>query len=265
MLLFRSIGFYAFEFLSFLGELGFLIRDIVVSLLRGRKRWAQFFRQLAEIGFRSQPVVIITGAFTGAVLTAQALFQFSLLGMESLAGGVVSAAMLRELGPVITGLMLAGRVGSAMAAEIGTMKVSEQVDALRSMAVHPIDFLVTPRLMAMVAAVPLLLAQSAVCGILASYLVGVPLFKVEEAIWWENVSHYSKLADVFIAFIKGIVFGILIVLISCHQGLKATDGAVGVGQGTTQAMVISSLAILISNFFLSLAMQAIFPISFFPS
>ena len=207
-------------------------------------------------------MVVVTGGFTAAVLTAQALFQFKLVGMETLAGGLVSAAMLRELGPVITGVMLAGRVGSSMAAEIGTMKVTEQIDALRSMAVHPIDYLVTPRVMAMVISIPLLLIQSVVCGIFASYLVGVPLFHVDDAIWWENVRRYSHIDDVKVAVLKGLVFGFLIVVIACHQGLKASNGAVGVGRGTTNAMVYSSLAILIANFLLSMLMQLIYPLGF---
>ena len=179
--------------------------------------------------------------------------------MESLAGALVSVAMLRELGPTITALMLAGRVGSSIAAEIGTMKVTEQIDALRSMAVHPIDFLVTPRLLAMIISVPLLIAESAAFGILASYLVGVHTFNVPAVYWNFNVERYTDHTDIIIATIKGLCFGILIVLISCHQGLRATNGAVGVGRGTTNAMVFSSLAILIVNFFLSLLMQSIFP------
>ncbi|MDP0492069.1 MAG: ABC transporter permease [Verrucomicrobiota bacterium JB023] len=258
----RKIGRIVLAFIEYLGELGLLAREIGESLLKGPKRWRQFWKQVAEIGFRSQPVVILTGAFTGAVLAVQALYQFRLVGMETLAGGLVSAAMLRELGATITGLMLAGRVGSSMAAEIGTMKVTEQIDALRSMAVHPIDYLVVPRVLAMMLSVPLLIAQSVSFGIGASFLVGVPLFKVDAAIWIENVQEYSGPDDVAIALIKGMVFGLLIVLISCHQGLKASNGAVGVGRGTTSAMVFSSLAILISNFFLSMLMQWIFPAGF---
>ena len=260
MRFFAQIGELFLALLRYLGELALLVGQVFESLLKGKKRWAQFFRQIVEIGYRSQGVVIVTGGFTGAVLAAQALFQFKMVGMETMAGGLVSAAMLRELGPVITGVMLAGRVGSSMAAEIGTMKVSEQIDALRSMAVHPIDYLVTPRVMAMFVSIPLLLTQSVACGIFASYLVGVPLFHVEEAIWWENVRRYSSTADIQVALIKGAVFGVLIVIIACHQGLKASNGAVGVGRGTTNAMVFSSLAILMANFLLSMLMQIIFPL-----
>jgi len=124
-------------------------------------------KQIVEIGFRSQLVVILTGAFTGAVLSAQAIFQMEQFKMETMAGAVVSVGMLRELGPTVTALMLAGRVGASIAAEIGTMKVTEQVDALRSMDVHPVDYLVSPRFLAMVISMPLLIAESAGFGMLA--------------------------------------------------------------------------------------------------
>ena len=158
-------------FINYLGQLGLLTREIFYSLTKGQKRWRKMWEQVAEIGARSQIVVGVTGAFTGAVLAAQTLFQFKLFGLETAAGGLVSVAMLRELGPTITGLMMAGRVGSAMAAEIGTMKVTEQIDALRSMAVNPVDYLVTPRFLAMLISVPLLIAESAALGMIASYIV----------------------------------------------------------------------------------------------
>ena len=261
LIFFRLLGRLALSFFQYLGEVSKLVGEIVESLLRGRKRGRQVLNQIAEIGYRSQPVVIVTGAFTGAVLAAQSLFQFQLFNAETLAGALVSVGMLRELGPTITGLMLAGRVGSAMAAEIGTMKVSEQVDALRTMAVHPVDFLVTPRLFAMIISVPLLIAESAAFGIFASYIVGVFTFKVPASYWNYRVQDYTDVTDITIAIVKGLSFGILIVIISCHQGLKASQGAVGVGRGTTNAMVFSSLAILIANFFISLLMQLIFPAS----
>jgi phospholipid/cholesterol/gamma-HCH transport system permease protein len=179
--------------------------------------------------------------------------------METGAGALVSVAMLRELGPSITALMLAGRVGASMAAEIGTMKVTEQVDALRSMGVHPVDYLVTPRLIAMLLAMPLLIGESAALGILASVAVGTGPFNVNAAYWMNQMGKYTDLSDILIALIKGLVFGVLIVCISCHQGMKASDGAVGVGKSTTRAMVYSALAILIVNFFLTLLMNVIFP------
>jgi len=236
-----------------------LFGQISESIVKGKIRWRLVFQQVVEIGHRSQPVVMVTGAFTGAVLAAQSLFQFATLNMETGAGALVSVAMLRELGPSITALMLAGRVGAAMAAEIGTMKVTEQVDALRSMSVHPVDYLVTPRLLAMLLAMPLLIGESAAFGIIASVLVGTGPFNVNPAYWMDQMGKYTDLSDIVIALVKGLVFGLLIVGISCHQGLRASNGAVGVGRSTTRAMVYSALAILIFNFFLTLLMNLIFP------
>jgi phospholipid/cholesterol/gamma-HCH transport system permease protein len=255
----QLLGGLVTGFLQYLGEVVMLIGGIMESLVKGKIRWRIVLQQVAEIGYRSQPVVMVTGAFTGAVLAAQSLFQFATLNMETGAGALVSVAMLRELGPSITALMLAGRVGASMAAEIGTMKVTEQVDALRSMGVHPVDYLVTPRVIAMLIAMPLLIGESAALGIGASVLVGTGPFNVNPAYWMNQMGKYTDLSDISIALIKGLVFGLLIVSISCHQGMKASGGAVGVGRSTTRAMVYSALAILIFNFFLTLLMNVIFP------
>ncbi|MBK1792204.1 MlaE family ABC transporter permease [Persicirhabdus sediminis] len=259
MTLLTMFGRSYYSFVNYLGSLAMLLAEIIESLVRGKIRMRKVIAQVYEIGYSSQPVVIITGAFTGAVLAAQGLFQLQGLGMESMGGAMVSVGMLRELGPTLTGLMLAGRVGAAMSAEIGTMQVTEQIDALRSMSVHPVDFLVTPRLIAMMLSVPLLITESAAFGILASWVVGTQAFGVPEA-WWEfRTSEHTDMSDIYIALVKGAVFGFLIVLISCNEGLKASRGAVGVGQGTTRAMVFSSLAILITNFFLTMLMNLVFP------
>jgi phospholipid/cholesterol/gamma-HCH transport system permease protein len=250
----RFLGGLVTGFLRYLGEIAILVSGIAESFRKGKVRWRIVMQQIVEIGHRSQPVVMVTGAFTGAVLV-----QFAALNMETGAGALVSVAMLRELGPSITALMLAGRVGAAMAAEIGTMTVTEQVDALRSMGVHPVDYLVTPRVIAMVIAIPLLIGESAALGIGASVLVGTGPFNVNPAYWMSQMSKHTDLTDVSIALIKGIVFGLLIVAISCHQGLRASGGAVGVGRSTTRAMVYSALAILIFNFFLTLFLNMIFP------
>lgn len=257
--MFQFIGASALAFFTYLGEIGRLVAAVFDSLVHGKIRYRMVLEQIAETGFRSQPVVILTGAFTGAVLAAQALFQFKPLGMETGGGALVSVAMLRELGPSVTALMLAGRVGAAMAAEIGTMRVTEQIDALRSMDVHPIDYLVTPRFLAMLIAMPLLIAESAAFGILASLAVGTGPFNVNGAYWLNQMNQHTDGSDVIIAMTKGLVFGMLIVVLSCHQGLKADQGAVGVGRGTTRAMVYSSLAILIVNFFLTMFLSLIFP------
>ncbi|NQX02037.1 ABC transporter permease [bacterium] len=247
------------DFLTYLGEVGKLVAALADSLVHGKIRKRLVLEQLAETGFHSQAVVIVTGAFTGAVLAAQALFQFKPLNMETGGGPLVSIAMLRELGPAVTALMLAGRVGAAMAAEIGTMKVTEQIDALRSMGVHPIDYLVTPRFLAMLVAMPLLIAESAAFGIFASWVVGTASFNVNGAYWLNQMDKHTDGTDISIAMIKGLVFGMLIVLLSCHQGLKSEQGAVGVGRGTTRAMVYSCLAILVVNFVLTMLLNLVFP------
>lgn len=258
--LLAATGRGIFWLLEYLGQLTILLKEMGASILFGRMRWRLLGEQVVNIGFGSQLVVVVTGAFTGAVFAAQTYFKFSSLGLGSGVGAVVSIAMCRELGPVLTGLMLSGRVGAAMAAEIGTMKVTEQIDALRSMGVHPVDYLVIPRVFAMFLSVPLLVAESIGFGLLASHWVAVYGFNVPAAWYDHHVLAHTALIDVSMGMIKGTVFGAIIVLISCHQGLNATNGAVGVGQGTTKAVVFSSLALLVVNFFLSLILNTLSPL-----
>ncbi|MCB1234029.1 MAG: ABC transporter permease [Verrucomicrobiae bacterium] len=247
--------------LSYLGQLGELFLETTLAFFVGKIRPNLVGRQVVNTGFGSQLVVIVTGAFTGAVFAAQTYFKFSTLGLESAVGPVVSIAMCRELGPVLTGLMVAGRVGAAMAAEIGTMKVTEQIDALRSIGVHPLDYLVLPRAAGMFFSMPLLVAEATGFGIVASYVITVWGFKVPFAWYDAQIRAFTDLSDIGIGMIKGFFFGGIIVLVSCHQGLTASNGAVGVGRGTTSAVVISSLGILIVNFFLSLLLNYFFPLS----
>ena len=207
----------------------------------------------------SQLVVIITGCFTGAVFAAQTYFQFNKLGMGSAVGAVVSVSICRELGPVLTGLMVTGRVGAAMSAEIGTMKVTEQLDAFRALAVHPVDYLVVPRALAMMISMPLLVAECIAFGIGAGYFVSIYLLGVNGPYYMANMVRWTQRRDIIMGLTKAFCFAILIVFISCHKGLNAREGAVGVGKATTQAVVDSSLAILIFNFFLTMMLNIIFP------
>jgi phospholipid/cholesterol/gamma-HCH transport system permease protein len=217
-------------------------------------------QQVVAIGYGSQAVVIVTGAFTGAVFTFQSYGKFKDFGMETSVGAVVSVALCRELGPVLAGLMVAGRVGAAMAADIGTMKVTEQVDALRVMGVHPVDYLVLPRFLAMMISMPFLVAESVSFGLIASYMVMSLGYDMPSAWYLTHLVDHTNMDDLKIGMIKGFIFGMLITLIACHQGLAAENGAVGVGAGTTRAVVISSLVLLIVNFFLSIALNYIYPI-----
>jgi len=259
MLLFRLLGHSALSLFGYLGSLLFLAMEAVQSAIRVPIRWRLVFRQVLEVGYRSQMVVIVTGAFTGAVFGAQTYFQFHRLSMDTAVGAVVAVSMFRELGPVLTGLMVAGRVGAAMSAEIGTMKVTEQIDALRALGVHPIDYLVVPRLLAMMFSMPLLVAECVGFGIMAGQFVAVNLLGVTKVYYVDYMLKFTGGRDVKMALTKAFVFGVLIVFISCREGLQAREGAVGVGRATTEAVVIGSLAILISNFFLTMVLNIISP------
>ena len=242
-----------------LGQVGILALETFRSIFAGRIRLRLVARQIAEIGYGSQMVVVVTGGFTGAVFTAQAFFQFATLNMETAVGPVVTLAMFRELGPVLTGLMVAGRVGAAMSAEIGTMKVTQQIDALRALAVHPIDYLVVPRTLAMMVSMPLLVMECVACGILAAWFFATQILNIEAAYFVANMLKFTDFKDIVMAMVKGFVFAFIIVFVSCQQGLSARGGAVGVGRATTESVVISSLAILIGNFFLSMGLNIVFP------
>ena len=246
-------------FLLYLGQLAILAGETFSSTLAGRIRFKLMLRQIAEIGFRSQPVVIVTGAFTGAVFTAQAYFQFASLNMETAVGPVVALSMFRELGPVLTGIMVAGRVGAAMTAEIGTMKVSQQIDALRALAVNPVDYLVVPRALAMFISMPFLVVECVGCGILASYYVGDQVLNIPGVYFLANTQKFADSSDIIMALVKGFFFALVVVFISCREGLQANGGAVGVGRATTTTVVNCSLAILIANFFLTMALNIVFP------
>lgn len=247
------------SFIRYLGELVLLAADTFRSIFTRRLRWRLFLRQVVEVGLLSQLVVIVTGGFTGAVFAAQTYFQFNKIGMGSAVGAVVSVAICRELGPVLTALMVAGRVGAAMSAEIGTMKVTEQIDALRALAVYPVDYLVVPRVLAMMISVPLLTAECIGFGIIAGYVAAITLLDINGTYFLANMVRWTLLRDLYMGLSKAFVFGILIVFISCHKGLTTREGAVGVGRATTEAVVVSSLAVLVANFFLTMALNIVYP------
>ena len=246
------------DLLELLGQLASLSVEALKDMVRGRIRIGQTCRQILSIGAGSQSVVIVTGAFTGAVFTAQVYGIFKDLQVENASGGLVSLAMCRELGPVLVALMITGRVGAAIAAEIGTMKVTEQIDALRAMAVAPVEYLVVPRLVAMMLSIPLLIAESIAFGIIASYLVGVVHYGIPEAAFMKHVNDYTDPEDIYFGMIKGFIFGLIIVMVACQRGLTTENGAVGVGRSTTSAVVLASLMILISNFFLTMLLTPLF-------
>ncbi len=240
--------------LSELGQIAFLARDIFLSVLTFKVAWRDLLYQIYSIGVKSQSVVIITGAFTGMVLGTQTYMQFHKVKMDTATLAVVSVSLCDELGPVLTALMVAGRVGASIAAELGTMRVTEQIDALRTLATHPVDYLVVPRVIAAHLTLPLLAVEAIVIGIFSSYLVCVQILGIEPVYLWENMLRYTHDVDIVIGLVKAFIFGGIIALIGCYKGLTCGLGAEGVGLATTEAVVYSSITILITNFFLTLVM-----------
>src|SRR5664280_3787010 len=207
------------EWLEGLGRVTLLAKESVASLLTFKVAWRDLLYQIYFIGIKSQSVVLVTGAFTGMVLGAQTYFQFHKVKMDTATLAVVSVSMCSELGPVLTALMVAGRVGGAMAAEIGTMRVTEQIDALRALATHPVDYLVVPRLVASHIVLPLLTVEAIVVGIGAGYLVGVYLLGIDPTYLWYNMLRYTHDVDLMIGLIKAFIFGGIIALIGCYKGM----------------------------------------------
>ncbi len=208
-------------------------------------------KQMEEVGVKSIPVVLVTGAFTGMVLALQTYTGFKRFNAESFVGTVVAISMTRELGPVLTALMVSGRVGSAMAAELGTMRVTEQIDALSSMATNPIKYLIVPRFLAALVVMPVLVLFSDIVGIAGGYLVSVLVWGANPTIYMKRTWDFLVLNDLYSGLFKAGIFGVIIAIISCYAGFYAQGGAEGVGKATTKAVVLSLLLIFISNYFIT--------------
>ncbi len=246
------------EWLEGLGRLTLLVKESISSVCTLKVAWRDLLYQIYFVGVKSQSVVLITGAFTGMVLAAQTYLQFHKVKMDTATLAVVSVSMCSELGPVLTGLMVAGRVGAAFAAELGTMRVTEQIDALRTLATHPVDYLVVPRLLALNVALPLLTAEAIGIGIGGGYVIGVYLYGIEPTYLWYNMLKYTSSSELVVGMIKALTFGGIVGVIGCYKGMYCGEGAEGVGRATTEAVVYSSITILIANLFLTLTLGTIF-------
>lgn len=246
-------------FVDQLGELGLLAFNSFRNIFHRPWEKKIFIEQLEEIGVRSLPVVSLTAAFGGLVFGLQTYIGFHRYigpGSEAFGGPIISLGLSKELIPILVGLMVTGRVGSAMAAEIGTMKITEQIDALFSLGADPNRYLVVPRLLACFIMLPCLTLYGDIIGIAAGYVYNVLLMGVNRIIYINNTLLYLELWDVVSGLIKAAIFGIIIALIGCWQGLRAEGGAEGVGRSTTRTVVIASVNILIVNFFLSKVLPA---------
>jgi phospholipid/cholesterol/gamma-HCH transport system permease protein len=249
--LIELVGKAIIRFSEELGRLLILFFAAIKQLLNPPLEVKNTFKQMLEIGVRSLPVVLITAIFTGMVFALQTFTGFKRFGAQALVGTVVALSMTRELGPVLTGLIVAGRAGAAMAAELGTMRVTEQIDALETLATNPVKYLVVPRFIAGMFMLPALAIVADITGIVGGYIVTVGLFETSSIAYWKRTWDYLQVTDIINGLIKSCFFGASISLISSYKGFYTKGGAEGVGKATTGAVVLSSMTILISDYFLS--------------
>ncbi len=248
---------HTLRYLEMIGEYISLIFDVFGASLLKPPPWALVREQLYHIGVLSLSVVAITGFTTGFVLAAQSFYQLGEKGLGGVTGVLVAKAMITELGPILTAFMVTGRVGSSMCAELGTMKVTEQIDALKSMAINPTAYLVAPRFIAGIFMIPLLTLFSSMMGIMGGYLIAVSFFHMTPSSYFDPMQVHITLFDIMTGSIKSFIFGVLLVTVCCYKGMKTSGGAAGVGKATTQSVVTSYVLILLSDFFLTLALNMI--------
>lgn len=245
------IGQYTINFFQRVGHLSIFIASIFRALLSKKIYFRVIGRQFLEIGYFSLPVVGLTAIFTGAVLALQSYTGFSRFNAESSIASVVVLSITRELGPVLAGLMLAGRVGAAIAAEIGTMRVTEQIDALYTLGADPYKYLVIPRVVAGVIMLPLLVLVADIIGVFGGYLVSVYKLGFSPYLYLKNTVTFLEASDVTSGLIKAAFFGFIVTAMGCYHGYESEGGAKGVGHATTNAVVTSSILILLSNYIIT--------------
>ncbi len=241
--------FGRFAWQSILSSCGSIVRTTTYPLI-----WTQ----MNIIGVHSVPVVMITGAFVGMILAVMAYDQLAGMGLEEHLGVLINVSVVKELGPVLTAVMLAGRVGGALTAELGTMNVTEQIDAVRSMGTDPVRYLAVPRLLACLFLTPLLIIYADLLGVLGGYFIGVVQFGINNEAYWSFSAYGVEMWDVSVGVIKGFFFGSAIAIISCYKGFTCREGAHGVGQACTEAFVASFISILALDFALAVIFKAIY-------
>jgi phospholipid/cholesterol/gamma-HCH transport system permease protein len=254
----RNLGQSVIELVAVVGEFAQFTLHMASWLLTRRPYRDTLTPAMYQVGVRSVPVVAITGTFIGMVLAVQAFNQFKQLHIETRLGSVINASIVTELGPVLAATMLAGRIGGSMAAEIATMKVTEQVDALQCLGTDPVHYLVVPRFLACFLLIPLLTIMADFMGVLGGALVAVKIKHVSDFYYWAHSRDAVSLWDLMTGITKSVFFGAAIALISCFRGFKAGAGAEGVGRAATEAFVLSFVAILVSDFFLGLFLNEVY-------
>jgi phospholipid/cholesterol/gamma-HCH transport system permease protein len=238
----------------------FVWQSVIASLrsCASPRAYPLIWTQMNIIGVRSVPVVMVTGAFVGMTLAVQAYDQLAGMGLEEHLGVLINISVVKELGPVLAAVMLAGRIGGALTAELGTMNVTEQIDAVRSMGTNPIRYLVAPRVLACLLLTPFLIIYADLMGIVGGYLVSVVQFGINSRAYWSFSATGVELWDVAIGVVKGFFFGVAIAAISCYKGFTCKEGAQGVGQACTEAFVTSFISILALDFALAVIFKAIY-------
>jgi phospholipid/cholesterol/gamma-HCH transport system permease protein len=251
MVILQTIGRTFLGFLSAVGRLSLFTTISLSHCLRPPFYPRLIGRQMIEIGYFSLPVVGLTAIFTGMVLALQSYTGFARFSAESAIPNVVIVSITRELGPVLAGLMVAGRVGAAMAAEIGTMRVTEQIDALNTLATNPFKYLVAPRLIAGFTMLPLLVLVADIIGVFGGYVVSIHKLGFNPSTYLQNTLDFMEAQDVISGLVKASAFGFLITLMGCYHGYNSRGGAQGVGMATTNAVVTASILILCFNYFIT--------------
>ena len=248
----ERVGGRTTELLDDFGDFCIFVGHTFAWLFSGvfkARRWRLLFPQFYEVGVRSVPVISIVGAFIGMVMAVETYAQFAAIGQETRLGSVINVSVVKQIGPVLAAVMLAGRVGGALAAELGTMRVTEQIDALRVMGSDPIRYLVVPRFIACLLLTPILTAYSDVLGILGGWAIAVGSLHIPNTLYWYYSTHGGvDTWQVMEGITKGFLFGGAIALISCYKGFNSGSGASGVGRACTESFVASFIAIIILNF-----------------
>lgn len=250
--LITSLGKKIIYNLEAVGKFSQLLGEAIYSSLRrGILDRKIVLQQMVQVGINSLPIVLLIGLFTGMVLGIQISLQFVRFGALSLLGGIEALAFARELAPVLTGVVVAGRVGSSFAAEIGSMKVTEQVDALKAMAINPISYLVVPRFLACLVMLPILVLFSNIIGVVGGFLMAHVYTKIDLAAFVDSIALLVTLTDVLGGLLKAAFFGLIIAITGCYKGLNVTGGASGVGRATTESVVVATILIFIANYLFS--------------
>lgn len=251
------------KFLYELQESSLLLGRAIAGLSKKPRYFNELLSQMDSIGVGSLAIVILTGFFTGGVLILQTYPTLVYYGGQGQAGQAVATSLVRELGPVLTALMVAGRVGSAISAELGSMVVSQQIDAMRALGTSPIRKLVTPRVAALLLTLPLLTVAADIFGLIGGGIVAANIYGLDSRVYMTSVRTGVDINDVLGGIIKPIFFGLIIGVVSCNKGLSTTGGTVGVGRSTTSAVVVSSIVVIIADFFLSKILQGLFDSTIF--